>query len=63
MRLPPAAAAADPRADADHATLIAKYQAAHPEKSYQQAYVATLEGNPALGRRVLDAARQAAIAG
>jgi hypothetical protein len=58
-----AAPAPDTRADADHATLIAKYQAAHPEKSHAQCYVATLEGNPALAKRVLDAARQRAIAG
>jgi hypothetical protein len=42
--------------------LIEKYQAAHPDKSYQQAYVATLESNPALGRRVLEASRYRATA-
>jgi hypothetical protein len=43
--------------------LIEKFQAAHPEKSYQQCFTKVLEGNPALGRRVLDASRERAIAG
>ncbi len=49
-------------ADAEYAPLIAKYQAEHPKKSYQQAYVATLEGNAALAKRVLNASRDRALA-
>jgi hypothetical protein len=47
----------------EHASLIAKFQREHPEKSFQQAYVATLENNPALARKVLDASRECALAG
>jgi hypothetical protein len=51
------------KADTELEPLIEKYQAAHPEKSYAQCFTKVLESNPALGRKVLDASRQRAIAG
>jgi hypothetical protein len=52
-----------PNAEKALEPLIEKYQREHPEKSYQQAYVAALESNPALAKRVLDASRGRALAG
>ncbi|HEY8005701.1 MAG TPA: hypothetical protein VIE66_02590 [Methylocella sp.] len=57
-------AKASPSIDAtEHASLIEKYRHAHPEKSYAQCYAATLQSNPALAKRVLDASRERCCAG